>query len=124
MSECTDRRFREMLHLYELGQLKPEHLEELEIHLLECDACFEEVQQFDRAALHLRHSDNVRAAIAQLAETKPESAGEKPFKKKLWTTWVPATLMVLIFILLILKDWQFDIRPSQEALAVENRLAA
>ena len=45
MSECTDRRFREMLHLYELGQLKPEQLEELEIHLLECDACFEEVQQ-------------------------------------------------------------------------------
>lgn len=123
MSECTDKRYREMLHLYELGQLSPEQLEEFEIHLLECDACFEEVQQFDRAALHLRHSDNVRAAITQLAETKTETAGETPTKKRLWTTWVPVTLMVLIFILLILKDWQFDIRPSQEALAVENRLA-
>ena len=123
MSECKDRRFREMLHLYELGQLNPEQLGEFEVHLLECDACFEDVQQFDRAALHLRHSDNVRNAIAQLADKKPETAGDRPTKKKLWTTWVPVSLAALIFILLLVKDWQFEIRPTQEALAVENRLA-
>ncbi|MBN1210967.1 MAG: zf-HC2 domain-containing protein [candidate division Zixibacteria bacterium] len=123
MSECKDRRFREMLHLYELGQLSPEQLEELEVHLLECDACFEEIQQFDRTVLHLRHSDKIRAAIAQLAETKSELPEVTPTGKKLWTTWLPVSLAALIFILLILKDWQFDIHPTQEALAVENRLA-
>jgi len=45
-------------------------------------------------------------------------------RKKLWRILVPTSALVLIILLvLILKPWKFEITPTQEAAAEENRLA-
>lgn len=44
--------------------------------------------------------------------------------KKLWRILVPTSVVVVIVLLaLILKPWKFEITPTQEATAAENRLA-
>jgi len=45
-------------------------------------------------------------------------------KKKLTKILVPTSaLAVIVLLLLVLKPWKFEVKPSEEAIAAENRLA-
>ena len=131
MSECFDKHFEEMLHHYELGMLTDEERYELELHLLECEHCFNRVAKFSKAAELMKHSLKVRDLVKEMAdeETRETTAAvtdiRKPkFRKKLWSTLVPVSLVaVIVFLFLVLKDWELEIHPSQEAVARENRMA-
>ena len=46
--DCTNKRFADMLHHYELGMLTDEQRREFELHLLECDYCFGRVEKLKR----------------------------------------------------------------------------
>jgi len=131
MSECFDKHFEEMLHHYELGLLSEEERYELELHLLECEHCYNRVAKFAEAADLMKHNRKVRDLIKEMAADEPVETAEaatdvrKPrFRKKLWPTLVPVSMAaVIVFLFLILKDWQLDIRSSQEAEAQKNRMA-
>jgi len=47
MSACTDQKFERMLHPYELGMLPDADRAEFEIHLTECDSCFQKALKLD-----------------------------------------------------------------------------
>ncbi|MBN1212173.1 MAG: tetratricopeptide repeat protein [candidate division Zixibacteria bacterium] len=131
MSECIDKHFEEKLHHYELGLLSEEERCELELHLLECEHCYNRLARFARAVDLMKHSRKVRDLAREMSEGETVDAVEvatdirKPkFRKIIWPTLVPISIAaVLVFLFLILKDWQLEFRPSQEALAQKNRMA-
>lgn len=131
MSDCTDRRFESMLHHYELGLLSDEERGELELHLMECSHCFERVNRFQPAARHFKFNPRVHKLISELAGSEADQPVEAPPKKvsegrrRIFTpAFIPAIMVAAIVLLvLVLKPWRLEISPTEEALAVENRLA-
>ncbi len=127
MGGCQDHRFREMLFAYELGMLQGEALDELELHLLECEECNKEAQHLTQASGIIRHDPNIREMISGLAEEKEDSfpervgATKKPFRIRSWKEHVSSlALVAVIIIVLIVKPWDIEIRPSLDAFAARN----
>ncbi|MFZ5980832.1 MAG: tetratricopeptide repeat protein, partial [Candidatus Zixiibacteriota bacterium] len=129
MSGCSDKKFEKMLHAYELGMLSESEREELELHLMDCEYCFRQVQQFEKAGTLLRDDPEVRSTLVEITEksdNRPSPVSEmKPVsKRKYWPTLVPVSIAaVIVFFFLVLKDWNIQLQPSQEAVASTNRLA-
>ena len=131
MGECTDKRFQQMLHPYELGILPPDQAEAFELHLYECDACVENVRQFKEASLVIRHDLDVREAV-KLAVGADETADSSlvadratvPGWARVRRVAIPTmVLTAAAVIVLILWPWHIEVSPLKEAEAVENRLA-
>ena len=122
MSECNDKRFEKMLHAYELGILSDRDRKEFELHIMECEHCLEEVRRFDNTAEHIKFDEHIRDTVREI--TIEESTDEQgiTYRQKLWKTLIPAAAAVLVFIILILKPWEIEIRPSHEAVAAQRRL--
>jgi tetratricopeptide (TPR) repeat protein len=129
MSNCNDKKFENMLGAYQLGMLDPEDRDALELHLYECEYCFNKVHEFEQASLHLKHSPAVKKNIKQITESLPDIGKEKTsifnvfLRKRIWPSYVPASvIVVVIFLFLILKPWRLEFQPQQEAEAA-SRLA-
>ena len=68
---CRDPEGRSLLVLYALARCAPEEAEAFEAHMLECDACFQDLKCLDRAGILIREfldspaavSDRVRDAL-------------------------------------------------------------
>lgn len=130
MAQCTDKHFREMLYAYELGLLTDRERSELEMHLLDCPPCRKELLELRETIVLLRGDRDVRKAIELLGKEEEEAAeaelekSEPKKRRRLLPTLVPATVLALVVVfLLVLKPWQIEISPSQEAIAARNRLA-
>jgi len=130
MSGCTDNRFAQMLYAYELGMLSEEEQRELELHLLECDYCFRSVAEFRQAAGLIKNDPAVREMVDQVVQDIPETttgyvpAEEQSPAKRKWLRIVPPVLAAAaVILILLLTNWEVVIRPTPEAVAVENRLA-
>ena len=119
MSQCTDKRFRDMRHGYELGLLDDTDLAAFEQHLLECPACFAEVNDFHAASQHILQSPAIRDLVSKSA-TATKSAGKTAPARRIWSTLIPAAAIILL--VLVLKPWHIEIHPDDEAIASENRL--
>lgn len=128
MSGCRDKRFPDMLWAYEVGLLDDEDRRALELHVLECEYCREDLRQFSSAAQLIKHDPDIQQAIHRIAEKKPASSvshrGRKgAFSGKLRPILIPAAFAVAALLLLVLRPWEIEFHPTQEATAVENRLA-
>jgi len=127
MSECRDKQFERMLYAWETGLLDEDQQRQMELHILECDACFEKAQKFLDTARLLRYSQSVRREAARLAgnsEQQPDASPATRTPRRRWRSITPTLLVAAaVILLIILKPWQFDIRSTQEAVAAENRLA-
>jgi len=126
MNGCTDKRFERMLSLYELDLLSPTEQEEFELHLLDCDHCFDRVERFKPVVERLHRSSGVRKTIDQVVREAAPVAEEtpRPQPKRRWAALVPVSFAVIaIAVMLVLKPWQIEVRPTQEAIAAEHRLA-
>ena len=129
MAGCSDKRFENLLYAYELGLLSDEDREAVELHLLECEPCFERVKQFRAAARLIQTDPVIRQAIRHM---DGEAAGhesnrspdiQKPAKSKPWSIGVKAALAAAaVLLLFILQPWKIEIGPKQEAIASENLL--
>jgi tetratricopeptide (TPR) repeat protein len=131
MSGCSDKRFEKMLYAYELGLLSQEECDEFEIHLYECEHCFERARKFSQAAEQLRHNPLIRESVRGLAKERltgetiiSERGTEKAGRWRFWQTLVPVgAAAVIALMLLLFKPFGLDFKPGQEAIAYENRLA-
>ncbi|HUV29478.1 MAG TPA: FlgO family outer membrane protein [Acidobacteriota bacterium] len=131
MSDCLDRRFDDMLYAYEVGMLTSEERRELELHLLECEHCMNNVLQFQQAARLMKYDpdvrETVRSAVRSRSTQDTTALADRPRplrRRRLWFSLVPTSAVAAaILFLLLVKDWQLEFRPSQEAVAVENRVA-
>ena len=129
MSRCIDPKFEEMIYAYELGLLNEQEQAEFELHLYECDHCFERVREFQPAIKQLRENDSIKALVRDLAEDEveePTARQTETAKTKRWSLWptlVPASLVVAIFLaILIFKPFSLRFEPDQEAVAAENSM--
>jgi hypothetical protein len=65
LSKCINSRIGNLLHAYELGGLDEENRQLFELHLLECDYCFRELDQFSRCSLLLVQNEDVRLLVGE-----------------------------------------------------------
>ncbi|MEE9442494.1 MAG: tetratricopeptide repeat protein [candidate division Zixibacteria bacterium] len=130
MSECTDKRFEQMLHAYELGLLNDNQRQEFEIHLLGCSHCWTLARQLKDAAPIINRDTDIQILMDRIVDESPEEAAvaaEKQFRgflaRRLRPILIPAVMIAIIVMVLILKPWQIQISPTQEAVAEEFRIA-
>lgn len=106
MSECSNKELGSFLHAYELGILSDEDRNRFEIHVLECDYCYERLTGFEERATILRQSRSIRELAQQLPGGDPATG---TFFRKLGSyLWPdkpilfrPALLYLVIIALLI-----------------------
>jgi hypothetical protein len=67
---CADSAIGELRHAYEVGALSADDTERFEIHLLECQSCYEEVARFEKAATLLRTDMEVRRELREVVQEK------------------------------------------------------
>ncbi|UCC43935.1 MAG: tetratricopeptide repeat protein [Candidatus Zixiibacteriota bacterium] len=131
MSECLDKQYERRLHAYQLGMLQGEERRRVELHILECDSCREQAAQFEPAAHLIRGDTDVRQQLADLAEQESEgyrrstesARGSTAASRGRVTFIRVAAVAALIISVVVLKPWRFEISPSEEVVASENRLA-
>ena len=127
MTECTDRQIQRMLLAYELGMTNDEDRRKVEMHLLECPACFERVKRFQAMSSLMREDQDARRAMEGLAgiEPRPKPTHHRESRRIGWN-WsgagrIAAVAAAVIIVFLVIP-WQLDIRPGQKAVAAENKL--
>jgi tetratricopeptide (TPR) repeat protein len=124
MGECTDKRFENMLPLYELGLLSKDDTDEFELHLYDCEHCFEKVNGFKDETLLINYDTDVRGVVKDSTMEQEEDFEKKKTISIFRHLLMPGTITaVIVILLLILKPWHIEFKPTQEAMAYENRLA-
>jgi len=126
MDGCTDPKFESLLHPYELGMLPDTDRAEFEIHLTECDSCFQKALKLEAAAGLMKEDLDVRAVVREAAESGGEKGdvGRQRQSGKRWIRIVvPALAAAAVFLAFFLTDWRLEIGSTKEAVAAPNRLA-
>lgn len=120
-----------MIHHYELGLLPHDDREEFELHLLECEHCFNSVQRFLKVSEHIRQSPGVRDAVGEISGDPSEPAGAAIGQKarpvaeeRRRSRYIPAIAFAAVVVaLLILQPWKLEFEATKQAVADENRVA-
>jgi hypothetical protein len=118
MSKCSNLRLGQLLHAYELNALSEEDADRFEIHLLECQHCFAELEAFEDTAALLRSDEEIKN-LARQASTIPESPADS-FWRRLWRSlWPDAPLVfkpifAFIVILLLIVPAYLGLRGSRD----------
>jgi hypothetical protein len=135
MGGCINPSLGKLLHAYELKSLTPDETERFELHLLECDYCFNEVSSMIDEISALLYDDSTKETIADLAAqsvrpaTVPVSFWRYlwPFKAPL--IFRPAFIYALLLIALIpayfgLNSFSIDkAKPIQSIGLYQSRSA-
>ena len=119
---CNDKRYEKLLYAWELGLLDDADRKALELHLLDCNACFLRAEKFADAAELLRHSESIKTALAsQASEEYPD---DTTARRNVWPGLVRISLVAAaVLAILILRPWQLEFKSTQVAVAAANRLA-
>jgi len=127
MTKCIDSRYGDLLYAYELGMLSEDEQRAFEQHLIECEFCSSRAAKNLEVAAIIRHDSEIHDYTASLADDeaadKVSDSRATPARPRTWRRWsysIPAAAALLLVLLLI--DWQIDIRPANEAVASDNRL--
>ena len=103
MKQCTNSQLGALLHAYELRTLSEAEIEQFEIHLLECEYCFDEVQSFAEESSYLVSDEAVKNLIAGFHDSPlPAPLAKKRLWKFLWPSETPYFLRPAILYIIIL----------------------
>jgi len=116
MGKCIDTRMGDRLYAYEAGLLDETQREAFELHLLECKFCNDRAQAFKQEARLIREDAEIKAVVAQLDTGSITPAW---YRTRVART---AVAVAVVVVLLLIKPWQLEFRPTQVAIASENRL--
>ncbi|MFH1687958.1 MAG: FlgO family outer membrane protein [bacterium] len=124
MPDCSEKRLRDRLYAYELGLLEDTERREMELHMLDCESCLQDLKRFRETVGLIRDDSDVRATVALLAE-EHQTMPMPSRRRRFWRTALAPTsvLAVIVLLALLVKDWQFEFQPSLTAVAAENRIA-
>jgi len=127
MSRCIDKKHGDRLHAYELGTLSEEDQAAFERHLIECPHCAGRVAAFSEVSRVITHDKDIHEFTRVLAEQENDAtsldqrgAREGNWSRKRWSLSLPLAAAILVIMLLV--DWQIDIKPTNEAKAAESRM--
>ena len=118
---CIDRRLGDLIHAYELDMLSVDQRRQFETHLLECDACFEQVKQFADANSLLNFDPDVRKLAARIESEEAAVVRDRQSRRSR-VAWPLGLAAAAVLVLLVLRPWNIEIRTTQEAIAAEDRL--
>ena len=108
MNRCQYPKIGEMLHAYELNQLDPENREKFEIHLLECEHCFNEVANFEKIAEVMTQDPEIRDVVAMEIGVETGKS-ESSLWTRIWRLLWPQTSFVLkpavVYLVIILMAY-------------------
>lgn len=124
---CTNLKLGVMLHHYELGLLSDKDRELFVQHILECEFCYSRIQSLADATKLMTLESGVKEVIRDCDEKESDDTYVTKMGCRFWGRIKPVlkpsfVLALLVLFVLILKNWQFEIHPTQEASASENRL--
>jgi hypothetical protein len=80
------------MHAYELGTLADSERTEFELHLFECEFCYENVQKFKNEGKTLRHDTDIRA----LSSEAVESAGDRKSRRTIIGALIAAATVIAV----------------------------
>lgn len=111
ISECTDKRLGALIHAYELDALSEDDAQRFEIHLMECEHCFREVDSFKSQAEVLCADEGIRAAARERSRwsfgqglgNRMASGGGRPVTRVL--------AVIAIFLIIIIPVYLGLIHP-------------
>ena len=127
MSECSNIRLGMLLPAYELGALPSAEIERFEVHLLQCDHCFDELMSFRKEMTLLKSDPEIRsitdAKSRRLAGSDSRAARIRGILwPKTFFILKPAVAYVLILLMIIpayrglRKQGGADIREISQTL--------
>ena len=128
MSGCTDKNIGKELDRYLLKMLSEEDVERFERHLLECDFCASEVENFIETSTHLLQSKTIQNEVTKMLDADDDSHTARTEetqiskRKKQWYYRV-VLAAAAILVVLLLKPWKIELASDKIALAGENRVA-
>ncbi|MCP4703524.1 MAG: hypothetical protein GY865_02855 [candidate division Zixibacteria bacterium] len=131
MSKCIDKKRGDLLLAYELDMLSDDDREIFELHLLECNYCFDKAESFQQEIKIISADPEVINAVDNAIKVKLNNRDESPANSdklqvghKRWFKFIPAmATAAIILLMLILKPWDIEFHSTKEAEALENRLA-
>jgi hypothetical protein len=92
MGGCINPSLGKLLHAYELKSLTPEETDRFELHLLECDHCFNEVSSMVDEIGTMLYDEPTKQAITDLAGQPLPSAEPVSFWRHFWPFRTPLLL--------------------------------
>jgi hypothetical protein len=116
MSGCKDTNLGRLLLAYEFGALSEEEAERLEMHLVECEHCFDQLDSFAPEAALLSSNNEVKQAI--IDTYNEEYSESESFLKRLGRYIWPETPIVFrpalsyLMILLLILPAYWGLKPS------------
>ncbi len=93
MSKCTNPELGSLLHAYEINALSDKDFEQFEIHLISCEYCFKEVQDFEAIASNVREDEEVKTLVREAAREPAREPGA--FWEALWRYLWPEAPLVM-----------------------------
>jgi len=125
MKKCTNSKLGSLLHAYELKTLSGEEIEQFEIHLLECEYCFDEVQSFAEESSFLVSDEAVKNLIAGF-DYAPQQIplAKKRLWRLLWPSETPyflkPALLYLIVLLMIVPAFRgLTLLPDERVQTIQ-----
>lgn len=92
MSECNDPDKGKLLLAYELNALPEDKIESIEMHIMECEHCFNELIRFEREAGLLSSDSDVKSVILDYIEE--EHPGSDSLFRRWWQYLWPKTPVI------------------------------
>ena len=89
MDKCCNPSIGALLHAYELKTLRDEDVEKFELHLLDCDYCFNELSSFNEKAGMLLNDGQVKKEVQLQAGYNTQAEEKKSILNFLWPKSVP-----------------------------------
>ncbi len=123
MDRCTDKRIGDMLFAYELNLLSPEDEQRVELHLFDCPYCLQRAMNFADAAQTLRDDDEPREIVRRISAESEIDTSAVAGRRNWRNVFRTAAIAAAVIIVLLLRPWQFEFKPSHEAIAEGNRVA-
>ncbi len=120
-SECTAPETGALIHLYELGSLSNLDKDDFEIHLLSCESCFRQVQEFKNESAIMRDSLTIKELMAEPeSETSPSGFWNLLWPKKpiLLQPGI-SLLMVLLLVLPAIIGIKYLLSPGDSIQSLQ-----
>jgi hypothetical protein len=70
MDRCDNMEFENMLHAYELGILPDSDRERLELHMMNCDSCFNKSVKLKDAARLIKFDKDIKESLHEMADDR------------------------------------------------------
>jgi tetratricopeptide (TPR) repeat protein len=126
MSSADDRKFKKLLHAFELGMLSEEDNDWMEIKILENEKYYNIAKDHKNAMNLLRNDPIVHDKVTSW-DTAAFDSLKTDRELKSRNVWLGigkalVPLTVVLIVIMVLTDWEFIIRPSKEAKASNNRV--